>query len=306
MASVLNNQNTIFFQFDEEEQIEKPKKAFSCWQQEGNFVSAAENTKRFDKLTPGLYNIIGENGNIFCNKIEISKNQLYSFDDPIIVNIIEELDKFWEKAEVYKQKNRIHKRGVFLDGPSGTGKTSISHLIIDDFISKGGIAFEIKGFRNFISYIYFIKNHLRVIEADRAIITFIEDIDQYEEVDPEMLSFLSGSDSINHNVTIATSNNSESLPDTYLRSCRFDLKVTVENPDENKRYKFLEVLGTEESILDDLAEATEDFSMADLEELHTLIYMFDFPVEDAIKRIKTPHEKINFLDKPKKAKQLGI
>ena len=66
------------------------------------------------------------------------------------------------------------------------------------------------------------------------------------------------------------------------------------------------MLGFDENISKDLAVKTEGLNMADLEELFTLITLFDFPIPDALSRITTPHEKINFLINPKKQNKIGI
>lgn len=305
MAPVLNS-NMMFFQLDDEfdEEVTE-KKTYSLWSSEGDFITPSTNVKLLSRLDPGVYNIIDANTPL-CKKINIEKDKLFTFDDPIIENILNEINNFWEKSELYKSKGYIHKRGVFLDGPGGTGKTSIVNLLIESLVNNGGVVFKINDPKNFLNYVSFLKNHFRKIEPNRPVITVIEDIDQYEDVDSELLDFLDGATSINHHVTIATSNNSESLPDTYLRTCRFDLKVSILLPDKKRRRNYFEKLNVPEDKLDLLAEKTKNRSMSDLKELYILLYMLDLPLDEAITRINDPLSKNNYLYNSQKTKSLGI
>lgn len=305
MAPVLNS-NMMFFQLDDEfDEDTNTQKTYSLWSVDGDFVAPSTNVKLLSKLEPGVYNVI-EGNSPLCKKINIEKDNLFTFDDPIIENILSEISNFWGKYEEYKSRGYIHKRGVFLDGPGGTGKTSIVNLLTQSLVDSGGVVFKVTGFRNFLTYVSFIKNHFRKIEPNRPVITVIEDIDQYEEVDPELLDFLDGSTSINHHVVIATSNNTEDLPDTYLRTCRFDLKVTVLLPDKKRRRDYFEKLNVPSDMLDTLAEKTKDLSMSDLKELYILIYLLNFPLSEAISRVTNPLQKTNYLVKPQKTSSLGI
>ena len=119
------------------------------------------------------------------------------------------------------ENNLIHKRGILLSGFAGTGKTTLINIVVQELIDKGGVVFVFKylWIRNLSHYIDFIKHGFRKIQPDTPVITILRRYRiKYQKClrISNLLRFLDGH-FINHHVIIATSNNTEDIPDTFLR-----------------------------------------------------------------------------------------
>lgn len=313
MAPVLNSPEPFFLLSDllsyEEEGSapEKPKETVSVWVQEKDIIRASTNLTLRKSLDPGVYNVHFDRDNgLYCTQIKPVSDELFVFSDSITNKLLSEISLFWDKAELYKANNLIHKRGILLEGYPGTGKSSIISLLSNEIIAKGGVVFKVTGFRNLGHYVDFIQSGFRKIQPDTPIITILEDLDQYEEVESELLDFLDGKTHIDHHVLITTSNNTESIPDTFLRPSRIDLKVEVPLPCEQTRREYFEFKKVPAEALDELVEKSEDLSLADLKEIYVCIYLLDYSIDEAIEKISKPKEKKNYLHFPSNANNLGI
>ena len=69
-------------------------------------------------------------------KQSMVSDNLYKLSDSEIDPILEEVTTFWDKVDNFKKGNLIHKRGILLEGPPWTGKSSLITLIINDLIEK--------------------------------------------------------------------------------------------------------------------------------------------------------------------------
>jgi len=127
---------------------------------------------------------------LFCKKVDIKSDELFLFSDSITSNLLNEIKLFWSKSELYKENNLIHKRGILLEGYPGTGKSSIISILSNEIMKLGGVIFKVSGYRNLDHYIDFVRTHFRKIQPDTPIITILEDLDQYEDVEMELLDFL--------------------------------------------------------------------------------------------------------------------
>lgn len=289
------------------EESEIDVKPVSIWIKDNDIFRPSTNVLLMELLDPGLYSVnMNREYGLFCRKLDAKYDELYIFKDFIINSIMNEIDEFWKKKDVYKKNNILHKRGILLEGYPGVGKTSIISLLCKDVINRGGVVFKVNGYRNLQDYIEFLHHSFRKIQPETPVITIIEDIDQYEEVNDELLDFLDGKTSINHHVVVATSNNTENLPDTYLRTSRLDLKVEIPPPTKEIRKEFFIKKNVDETILQELVTKSDNFSFSDLKELYICVCILGYPINDAITRISNPREKKNYLNRPKKTTKLSL
>lgn len=308
MAPVLNPQLFLLEDlFEEAEASETPPAKVSVWIQDKDIVKASTNVTILKKINPGIYTVeFDKNIGLFCRSLDVKSDELFLFSDSITQKLLEEINLFWSKADLYKENNLIHKRGILLEGFPGTGKSSLISILCTNIIKQGGVVFKVGGYRNLEDYISFIRNSFRKIQPDTPIITILEDLDQYEDAEEELLDFLDGKTHINHHVVIATTNNTEVIPDTFLRPSRIDLKIEIPLPCDQTRREYFRHKGVPEKDLEELISKSDQLSLADLKELYICIYLLDYTIEDAVLKINSPREKKNYLSSPKNKSRMGF
>jgi len=285
------------FDFDEDDYdtSSEPRKKASMWIKDGIYIRPSTNIEQLYKLSPGVYKVgYDPNYGYQCQEITIKTDELYIFEENNTKELLDEINNFWTKKELYKKNNLIHKRGILLEGGPGTSKSSTITLLINQLISNGGIVFLINSVNEFIKYVTFLTEYFRYIEPNTPLITIIEDLDTYNNVEVQLLDFLDGKSNIEHHVIIATTNNSEEISDCILRPSRFDLRIQFNNPSENTRRTFFINKGVKKEDLEQLVNLTDNFSFADLKEIFISIYLLDYTIEDAAEKIKNPLQKRNY------------
>jgi AAA+ superfamily predicted ATPase len=292
---------------DENTQEDFLSQGVSLWVQENDMFRSSTNLKLLTKLIPGVYSLdFNRDFGFFCTKLPTLTDKLYYFSDSITLKLIEEIERFWDKKDIYKANNLVHKRGVLLTGFPGTGKTSIVNQVSQGIIDKGGVVFKMQGLKNLSDYVGFLKMIFRKIEPDTPVITIIEELEEYAEAGSALLDFFDGEFSINHHVIICTSNNTEDLPESILRPSRIDVQIEVPLPSVLTRREYFSFLGTPSEDLEDLVDKTVECSLADLKEIYISIYLLDYSVEDAINKVLSPRERQNFLFKKSSSKKIGL
>ena len=309
MASILNNSQgqIIVLSDDPIDDDERKEEKISVWLKDKDIIKPSTNISLLQKIEPGIYTVdFSRDHGIYCKKMDVKSDELFVFSDSISEKLLKEINTFWEKSERYKQNNLVHKRGILLEGFPGTGKSSIISILCKEIISKGGVVFKINGVRNLDTYFEFIRYGFREIQPETPVVTILEDLDQYEEVESELLDFLDGKTHLDHHVVIATTNNTELIPDTFLRPSRIDLKIEVPLPSEQTRREYFKFKNTPEDDIENLVKQSEDFSLADLKELYVCIYLLDYTVEEAVGKITAPKEKKNYLNSSTSGSKLGL
>lgn len=259
------------------------------------------------ELDPGVY-VTGydrEEG-YYCQKLDTSSDQLFVFSDSVTVKLLKEIDLFWNKRDLYKEHKLIHKRGILLEGYSGTGKSSAITQVSEEVMKRGGVVFKVTDFKNLDDYVGFMRIGFRKIQPETPIITILEDIEQYEEVAAQLLDFLDGKTHLNHHIVIATTNNTVKIPDTFLRPSRIDLRIEIPLPSEETRREYFQFKGVKEDILEELVRESKDCSLADLKEIYICIFLLDYTVNEALMKIKSAKSKKNYTISPKKQGVLGL
>lgn len=278
----------------------------SIWLLDGDVARPSTDVTISKKLLPGVYQIyLDQNMGPFCKRLEVHSDELYLFSDSIVGSLLDEINVFWEKKDIYTEHNLIHKRGILLEGYPGTGKSSIISLLSNEVIKRGGVVFKVVNINNFNIYVDFVINSFRQIEPDTPIITIVEDVDKYVDSE-EFLDFLDGKTSISHHVMIATTNNTTHIPDSFLRPSRLDLKIEVTHPNDTVREEYFIKKGVPEEDLKPLVAKSQDLSLADLKELYVSIYLLGYTLEEAVEKITQPRSKKNYNFKKIQKSNLGL
>lgn len=308
MATILDIEDFIeTFGFEEVEDNGLEEKKVSLWVKNKDIYTPSSNIQIMPVLPPGMYTVdYDSNQGHFCKPVNLETDELYVFTESIAQVLLDEISLFWDKKDLYKENNLVHKRGILLYGFPGTGKSSYINMLSEALIKEGGIVFKVSGLRNLFTYVDFLKHGFRKIQKDTNIITILEDIDQYREVELELLDFLDGQSHLNHHVVIATSNDTEDIPDTFLRPSRLDLKIEVPLPTEKTRREYFEHKKVTADILEDLIKETEGCSLADLKEVYICVFLLDYEVGRAVDQVLRPHEKKSFLDNHSRKRKIGL
>lgn len=272
------------------------------WLKDKNIYRASAQVTAHNKIPAGIYQFIDTRQDSFIKELKSDEDELFKFTSSETYPLLDELSKFWNSEEKYSSNNYLHKRGVLLSGAPGTGKTSAISLICEEHVKSGGVAFKITGVSNLISYISFIKHDFRVIEPDTPLITIIEDVNKYYDVEGELSNFMDGKDNINKHLIVLTSNDTSQLSDIFFRPSRIDLHIVYSAPDENTRREYFEFKKVESDKIESFVSLTKDMTLVELKEVYICTHIFDYSLEAAIEKVNAPYNKTNHLGKRKKSK----
>lgn len=295
------------FLFDFEEFLETQSEAvtdekkYSLWQKSGEIYAPITSAKLVDKLQPGMYKIDKDYN---CSLMKIKSDNIYEFKDSIHTKILKDVEKFWSSEENFKNASILHKRGILLEGTPGTGKSTLITQIIDSIIQKGGIVFNISNVNDLIRTLGFYQDVLRKIEPTTPVVTIIEDIDKvYNQIEPELLDFLDGKRSINHSLTILTTNNSSRLSSALLRPSRVDKRYVINLPNKEAREEYFKFKNIPEELISKYVEASENMNISQLKELFISTVVLENTFEESLDSLKNTPSLENYLETDQ---QLGL
>lgn len=229
------------------------------------------------KVPAGVYEI-GWNGNLqtyTVKKQPFKTDELYHLPSYEITDILKDIDNFWNRVDVYKKYNFIHKRGILMYGEPGCGKSGIIQLISQQLIEKDGIVINIKDEEDVERFTSFIAT-FRKVEPKRPLIVLLEDIDSLagegRSQTARLLNILDGVKQIEGVVYIATTNYPEKLQERITnRPSRFDRRYKVELPGEEIRRAYIEHKLSEDDLsninIEEWIEKTEGMSLSHLKEV---------------------------------------
>lgn len=276
------NKTMIFF-FDDEAEMEK--------------VYGSDTTD----YAPGTYMVKQTMTGFVLIPVSIQDTNAPIFDDNIIESMEKDTNTFFEKRDFFLNnpiESIAHKRGIFMIGKPGNGKTTfIKHFLSKTTKPMGRYGIIIDCSDGFDSS---VGKYLQAVLGTKEKVIVLEDMDSIAEnayQRASLLNFIDGVESMDKTLFIATSNHPEKLDEAILnRRSRFDKKYFIDLPSEPMREKFLARffpdMGDETKKVN--AKKTEGFSGADFKEIFVLQNLQDITVEEAIKQL---HEQINMIYK---------
>ena len=177
--------------------------------------------------------------------------------------------------DVYESLGAKLPQGVLLYGDPGLGKTLMAKCFIEESGLEALVMRRDKGNDDFISE---ITDTFRAAKEKAPCIIFLDDLDKFANEDllhrdaEEYVAVQAGIDEVkNSNVfVLATANEKRKLPDSLLRSGRFDRKIEVQSPTDRDANEIIvhylsDKKVSEDVNMDDLCKMISYSSCAELE-----------------------------------------
>ncbi|WP_233711262.1 AAA family ATPase [Lederbergia citrisecunda] len=212
--------------------------------------------------------------------------------------IYRSIDQFFnESGDFFKTYHIPYKRGILLYGHPGNGKTTLVKSIAGS-VSAPVAYWQITEYTTS----YSIKEVFSIVAKMAPMILVIEDIDSMpESARSVFLNTLDGATSKEGIFLIGTTNYPERIdPALMNRAGRFDRAYEIKNPNYDLRLQYLYSKKMDRFINETdmmyIAERTEKFSVAQLNELYTSAalqwhYEHSIDIENLIKNLETANKK---------------
>ena len=159
--------------------------------------------------------------------------------------------------EIYEKLGAKFPQGVLLYGEPGLGKTLIAKSFIEESGLEAYIIRRNKGNNDFVGY---ITDTFKKAKENAPCIIFMDDMDKFANEDSEhcdaeeYVAIQSGIDEVkNYNVFIlATVNDKWKLPDSLIRSGRFDRKIEMKCPNDKDANEIIKHYLSDKKVAKDI------------------------------------------------------
>lgn len=261
---------------DSNEPIAEAMKGLCQWTTDDDhrFVAAS---RTVGQLVPGFYGLsVHPTMGLVFSLIDFNTDGLLRFPDASSEKVIAECQKFWSREHFFRAEGLAYKRGIFLWGPPGSGKSCTIKILMADVIKLGGVILQFTqphifgtAFRQF-----------REVQPQTPAIVLMEDLDSIVQTysESDVLNIIDGVEQMDGVIFLATSNYPENLgPRVLNRPSRFDKVILIDNPSAESRKIYFQHLLGEDKIracgipLQRWVDDTDGMSLAHMKELYQAV-----------------------------------
>lgn len=246
--------------------------------------------ERSDGLPAGCYECaVTREGAPYFRPIKILTDTIINLQDTAAVEISNEIKNFWSDgvSEKFKQYGLVHKRGVLLHGPPGTGKTislaKCAKMVVEEL--DGIVLFNPEP-STLTEFLRLIKE----IEPNKKILIMWEEFDsQLRGSESSLLSLLDGETQVSNIVYLATTNYIARIPARIKnRPSRFARVIEVGVPTEQVRREFLEAKlhDSDKDKIDALIQYSDGFVIDQLKDLIISHCIFEQGIAESASKIR--------------------
>lgn len=285
---------------ENEDEIELSQKYCQWGTSDGKIFMPS--SKTVNTLTPGVYEIsMSQQLGLYFEKIPVKTEGLLRFPDTNSNKVVNEIQKFWDRENLFREYDIAYKRGIILYGPPGSGKSCTVQLIMQDVVQRQGVVLEFDNPDLFVSGMRI----LRQIQPKTPVVVIMEDIDSILEIynESSILNILDGVNQMDKVVFLATTNYPDKLGHRIMnRPSRFDKRFRIGFPSAESRRMYFEHLIGKENLskfkidIDKWVSDTNEFSIAHLKELFVAVTILGDEYKDALKTLKKMKEDIKDKD----------
>lgn len=256
------------------------------WSKAGNVYSPSMPTVK--KLPAGYYKYFNVWGQIRFARVPISLKGILKLNSRNVKDIVQDIESFWDREELFKQYKVPYKRGILLSGPPGTGKTCLIKMLIADLIKRDGVCLE---FNYNLEDLTTSLEYLESIQPETPVIVIIEDIDRMR-VSSVLLNILDGVISLHNVVFVATTNHPEDLDEALVnRPGRIDAHFKIDPPSASVRRQFIKSIlsrGDASTLpIDQWVKDTEDLPLGHIKELIISTVVLGKDYQKALEMVKS-------------------
>ena len=247
-----------------------------------------------NELPSGIYTITAQPQiGIVFTPLKITKDHLIRVKDSVTDEVLKFITNFTseESKARYKKTKVIHKCGILLEGPAGSGKSASVNLILDAIIAQGAIVF----FDASPELVSAVLPAVREQNPDKLICVVYEEFDEWLSSDHATInSFLDGQLSVDNMIVLATTNYIEKIPSRIKnRPSRFQMVKHVGLPNEELRKAWFEQklidIGHEDKIASFVA-SSEGMSMDQMKDLIVSHIALDIPLHEVVDKLQKMSE----------------
>lgn len=179
--------------------------------------------------------------------------------------------------DIYEKLGAKLPQGILIHGEPGLGKTLMAKCFIEEC---GLTTYTVRRNRGNDDFVGLITDVFEKAKESAPSLIFLDDMDKFANEDDshpnaeEYVAVQSGIDEVKgcDVFVLATANDLDNLPDSLLRSGRFDRKIVVRRPSEADSRAIIEFFLTDKNVdksvnLDDLTKMISYSSCADLENI---------------------------------------
>jgi len=264
-----------------------PAPVVSCWAQRDNAFYGVG--KAHETLPPGIYRCeyIDGIGPVLTAQI-VRTDDLLRLPGSPSDEIVDEIYRFWQRRDLYRNLGYLHKRGVLLWGEAGSGKTS-TVMQICQLVTEGE-----RGIAVYATHPELTARCLQLVrrvEPTRPLVVIFEDLDALVEQhgEHEYLALLDGEAQIDNIVSIATTNYPERLDRRFVdRPGRFASIRYIGMPSAEARETYLrsKLPDLDEGVLAEYVTESEGLSIDHLREIVVLTQCDEMALQEAVGRMR--------------------